>query len=167
MDELDPHTELVGRLDELTDLFRRRLLDDKEKRRALDLLHERVLVSEGLVSGSFLEPMIVDLALLFDRLDAYDGEDGGFVSSVVAELEEALRRRGVLSIVPERGTDFDPAVHEAIEASADRESSDWVVAEARKRGFAIGDRIVRPASVVVRSRASDPSIIQADGSQES
>ena len=63
-------------------------------------------------------------------------------------LMEMLRKRGVTTI-DAVGTDFDPHVHQAVayEDAPDRRDGE-VIAEFR-RGYRLGDRLVRPAMVKV------------------
>ena len=63
-------------------------------------------------------------------------------------LLELLRKRGVTAI-DAVGTDFDPHVHQAVayEDAPDKRDGE-VIAEFR-RGFRLGDRLLRPAMVKV------------------
>ena len=64
------------------------------------------------------------------------------------ELTELLRKRGVTA-VEAIGADFDPHVHQAVahEPAPDRRDGE-VIAEFR-RGYRLGDRLLRPAMVKV------------------
>jgi molecular chaperone GrpE len=63
-------------------------------------------------------------------------------------LTELLRKRGVTAIEA-LGTDFDPHIHQAVahELSPDRRDGE-VIGEFR-RGYRLGDRLLRPAMVKV------------------
>jgi len=63
-------------------------------------------------------------------------------------MMELLRRRGVKPI-QSVGADFDPRVHEAVvhEASADHREGE--VMEELRRGYMLGERLLRPAMVKV------------------
>lgn len=140
----DSVAALSTRLDELTDLFRRRLLDDKEKKRAFDALYDRLERAERELEAEAILPLVRDLLLLVDRLDAHDDGDP-FVVSIAAELLESLRRSGVEPIAMlDR---FDPGRHEVVEVIHDAE--DGAVVRQVRRGWMIGDRLLRPAHVVV------------------
>jgi molecular chaperone GrpE len=89
----------------------------------------------------------------FDRaLAADDGEDVASyrkgVELIHTKLHDVLRRQGVKAIVA-LGADFDPNVHQAVahEPSPDHRDGE-VIAELR-RGYTIGDRLLRPAMVKV------------------
>lgn len=87
----------------------------------------------------------------FERALAAPGWDANTrrgVELIHRQLLETLRRRGVepLEVV---GTRFDPAWHEAVAAEpANGRPDDEITAEVR-RGYRIGQRLLRPAQVKV------------------
>lgn len=68
------------------------------------------------------------------------------------QLEELLKGEG-LSVVPTVGQPFDPHVHEAVEQVESAEYPDGVVAEEVRKGYLLGDEMLRPARVKVSSGA--------------
>ncbi|HEY7834129.1 MAG TPA: nucleotide exchange factor GrpE [Ktedonobacterales bacterium] len=66
------------------------------------------------------------------------------------QLEELLKGEG-LSTVPAVGQPFDPHVHEAIEQVESAEYPEGVVVEEVRRGYMLGDEMLRPARVKVSS----------------
>ena len=70
------------------------------------------------------------------------------VELVHQQMTDLLRRRGVKPI-QSVGTDFDPRVHEAVvhEVSADHREGE--VMEELRRGYLLGERLLRPAMVKV------------------
>ena len=70
------------------------------------------------------------------------------VELVLQQMMDLLRRRGVKPI-QSVGADFDPRVHEAVvhEASADHREGE--VMEELRRGYMLGERLLRPAMVKV------------------
>jgi molecular chaperone GrpE len=68
------------------------------------------------------------------------------VRLVHRELEEALRREGLAEI----GTKghFDPHIHEAL-LSQPSEQDEGAILEVVQKGYTLGDRVVRPARVVI------------------
>ncbi len=70
------------------------------------------------------------------------------VELVHQQMMDLLRRRGVKPI-QSVGADFDPRVHEAVvhEASADHREGE--VMEEMRRGYMLGERLLRPAMVKV------------------
>src|SRR5439155_25573031 len=71
-------------------------------------------------------------------------EDGG--SLVHGELKDALDREGLTEI--ETNGRFDPHVHEAL-LSQPSEAEEGSVLEVVQKGYRLGDRVLRPARVVV------------------
>ena len=61
-------------------------------------------------------------------------------------MREALRREGLVEI--ERDGTFDPHVHEAL-LSQPSEQEEGAVLQVLQRGYRLGDRVLRPARVVI------------------
>jgi molecular chaperone GrpE len=64
------------------------------------------------------------------------------------QLMDLLARRGVTAIDTE-GTDFDPHVHQAVVYDPAPGHRDGEVIEELRRGYMLGDRLLRPAMVKV------------------
>lgn len=64
------------------------------------------------------------------------------------QLHDALAKLG-LQPVPARGERFDPHLHEAVEVADAADSRDGRVARELRPGYKLGDRLLRPAMVVV------------------
>jgi molecular chaperone GrpE len=101
--------------------------------------------------------MLLDELLLvvddFDRALTVDAGEGGAayrkgIELIHAKLNDLLRKQGVRPF-DAVGADFDPNLHQAVvhEESADHRDGE-VIAELRK-GYMIGDRLLRPAMVKV------------------
>lgn len=151
----------------LRDLFQRRLLEDQSRQRMYDELYRQLRFAQQGLAEQFVAPMAREILLVVDRIDAIAGQLAGESAeplvSVREELLEVLNRRGLREV----GADgeFDPRVHEAV-ARVPVERADQVgrVVEVRRPGYALEDRLLRPAQVGVgylaASRAEEP----ADGS---
>jgi molecular chaperone GrpE len=63
-------------------------------------------------------------------------------------LLDMLRKRGVTPIETV-GTDFDPEVHQAVSYEEDPQRRDGEITEEFRRGYRLGDRLLRPAMVKV------------------
>jgi molecular chaperone GrpE len=75
--------------------------------------------------------------------------------AVLDQLEAILARQGV-SRVGAPGEAFDPDRHDAIGVRDTTEAPDRAVTEVARSGFALGDRVLRPAQVIVaRAPAGD------------
>lgn len=152
----DPLAALQEEVSGLRDLFQRRLLEDKAKQRLFDELYSQVeFARKGLISQA-LEPLVRDELLLLDRLEQYVGDDREFVETVWMELTEILSRRGIHE--SHHQVAFDPRVHEAVERVEVSDEQVGMVLAVRRRGYVLGDRVLRPAQVVVGGQmaASEP-----------
>ena len=121
------------------DNYRKRI--DRERREQADQAITDLLEELLHVIDDF------DRALTADAGDDITGYRKG-VELIHAKLNEILRKRGVRPIET-LGADFDPNLHQAVihEASPDHREGE-VIAELR-RGYVIGDKLLRPAMVKV------------------
>jgi molecular chaperone GrpE len=69
-------------------------------------------------------------------------------------LLAALERAGATTIDP-YGSPFDPAEHEALLAQPDPTVDEGVVLQVHQRGFRLGDRVIRPARVVIATAPAE------------
>lgn len=154
--------EVSRRLDELADLFTRRLADDRARRLAVEELTERLRQADLGPFRQILHPFVHGVALVIDRLDRYQGADPGFAASIRDELVDVLSRHGVQEIPVADG--FDPAGHEAVDIRHDPDQPPGAVIEVRRTGFAHGGWVFRPAQVVVNA-FPEPDPEPADGDE--
>ncbi|MBM4108733.1 MAG: nucleotide exchange factor GrpE [Phycisphaerae bacterium] len=96
----------------------------------------------------------------FDHALAMDPESAsaqsviGGVRLIRDEVLKALAAHGVTLVCPERGEEFTPGRHEAVMQQKDTEFPAGRVLVTLQPGYALGDRIVRAAKVIV---SSDPT----------
>jgi molecular chaperone GrpE len=64
------------------------------------------------------------------------------------ELEKALAKQGVRPLDP-KGEKFDPHLHQAMYELATEDTPAGTVVDVMQTGYAIGDRVLRPALVAV------------------
>jgi molecular chaperone GrpE len=117
--------------------YRKRVARDQEG--LVARAHER-LVKE-------LLPVLDDLERALEAAAQHEEaklEEG--VRLVHRELVEALAREGLVEV--ETNGQFDPHVHEAL-VSQSSEQEDGSVIEVLQKGYRLGDRVLRPARVVV------------------
>ena len=88
-----------------------------------------------------------------DRALAMQPSDG--LRSVLEQMEAILAREGV-ERVGATGDRFDPELHEAISVQDSDQVPDRTVLDVARSGYRRGDRVLRPAQVVV-SRDGDRS----------
>ena len=117
--------------------YRKRVARDQES--LVARAHER-LVKE-------LLPVLDDLERALAAAEEHEEaklEEG--VRLVHQELQTALKREGLAEI--ETNGRFDPHVHEAL-LSQPSDAEEGSVIEVVQKGYRLGDRVVRPARVVV------------------
>jgi molecular chaperone GrpE len=135
--ERDEYLDALQRLKAEFDNYRKRAARDQEA--LVARAHER-LVKE-------LLPVLDDLGRALEAAEQHEEgklEEG--VKLVHRALSDALRREGLAEI----GTDgrFDPHVHEAL-LSQPSEAEEGTLLEVVQKGYLLGDRVLRPARVVV------------------
>jgi molecular chaperone GrpE len=103
------------------------------------------------------ESVLRDLLPVVDDLErALDAEAGNEAASsyrtgvelIHRQLAELLTRRGVKPI-DTLGKDFDPHLHQAVSSEAVPGARDGEIVQELRRGYILGDRLLRPAMVKV------------------
>ena len=94
--------------------------------------------------------MIIELLTVLDDLDRAraHGDLVGSFGAVADKLTGALTKLG-LKPLGAVGDLFDPAVHEAVQFGTSAEVSEPTVTAVFRSGYTLGERLVRPAVVVV------------------
>jgi molecular chaperone GrpE len=136
--ERDEYLELARRVQADFENYRKRALRDQE--RLVAHAHER-LVHE-------LLPILDDLERTLDAAERH--EEAALVEGVRL-VERSLRRLLEKEGLAEIATDgaFDPHVHEAVLVQAREGADSGAVVEVLQAGYRLGDRVVRPARVIV------------------
>ena len=78
----------------------------------------------------------------------------GGVSATLANLEKALAGQGIEPI-PAVGEPFDPNRHEALAQAPSLDHPPGTVIQEAQRGYAAGDRVLRPSQVIVATAAAE------------
>jgi molecular chaperone GrpE len=126
--------------------------DNFRKRAARD--QEALVARAGERIVKELLPVLDDLERALEAAEQHEEaklEEG--VKLVHRQLEQLLQREGLASV--ETDGKFDPHVHEALltQPSASDEGS---VIEVLQKGYRLGDRVLRPARVVVAGPKEEP-----------
>ncbi len=141
--ERDEHLNDLKRVAAEFENYRKRVLRDQES--LVARAHER-LVKE-------LLPVLDDLERALAAAEEHEEatlEEG--VRLVHRELADALAREGLAEI--ETNGVFDPHVHEAL-LSQPSDQDEGSVLEVVQKGYRLGDRVLRPARVVVAAPRED------------
>ena len=136
LDAIENVSEEIRRL---SDLFTRRLMEDKQKNVLIDT------VTNG-AQFAFIEPFLSDLILVLDRLDKEEGE---FAESLKDELKDILFRRGVSEIPVSEGEAFNPSYMKAVRMVESEEVSEVTVNVISRKGYALSGKVIRPTEVIV------------------
>jgi molecular chaperone GrpE len=133
--------ELEARYEQLEDRYKRALadLDNYRKRVARD-------VERRLEDGT--DAVLRDWLELVDSVDrAARGDDETF-APLRDQIGAILDREGIARLGIE-GEPFDPERHEAIGVRMSDEVPDRTIVDVPRSGFARGERVLRPAQVIV------------------
>jgi molecular chaperone GrpE len=136
--ERDEYLDLLQRTKADFENYRKRAVRDQE--RLVAHAHER-LVQE-------LLPVLDDLERALQAAERHEEAalvDG--VKLVQCALRKALEKEGLAEIETEGA--FDPHVHEAVLTQPGNGKESGSVLEVLQRGYRLGDRVVRPARVIV------------------
>lgn len=128
--------------------FRRRAIREKDELRTT-------------ATGRVLEdvfPVLDNLALAVNAAKQPNADLKNLVSGVemvLTQLKSALSNHGLKEINPV-GQVFDPHKHEAISHQPSKDVKEEHVLTVVRTGYALGERLLRPASVVVSSGKAKP-----------
>jgi molecular chaperone GrpE len=144
------HAVTAEQLAQMEDRYKRALADlDNYRKRSAREVDRRVEESREALLREWLEAIdSVERAL---RLQPDDRALSEGLRSVLDQMEAILARNGVTR-VGSAGERFDPERHEAIAVQPNDQVADRTVLETARSGFAMGDRVLRPAQVVVSRR---------------
>ena len=80
---------------------------------------------------------------------------------VQAQLDGFLESQGVKEAVTVVGSDFDPNIHDAMSQEVSDEHEEGKIIRVMRKGYLLGDRLIRPANVVVSKKADEVAEEQA------
>jgi molecular chaperone GrpE len=141
------HDDPAAELERLDDRYKRALADlDNYRKRTAQEVERRVAESTETLLRDWLETVdSVERALLMAEPDS---SLSAGLRAVLEQMEVILARRGVRR-VGAVGEPFDPERHEAVGVLASNDVPDRTVVEVARSGFAVGERLLRPAQVIV------------------
>ena len=150
---LDPLTRAERERDEHLDTLRRLAAEFDNYKKRIAREHEELRERAA-------ERLLRDLLPVFDDLEralaAFETADTEAIAEGVGLVHRAhrtlLERAGVAELDPQ-GDAFDPHRHEAL-LSQPSEAAEGTVIEVIQKGFLLGERVLRPARVIVSGGAS-------------
>jgi molecular chaperone GrpE len=143
-------SELRERAADLEDRYKRALADrDNYRKRSAAELERRVAEAGERVNREWLDAVdSVERALR--GIDPVNPMAEG-LRAVLEQMEAVLERQGI-SRVGAVGEPFDPELHEAVGVVETDQAPDRTVVDLARSGWATGDRVLRPAQVIVSRR---------------
>ena len=147
---LDPIASLEAEVQKYKDESLRRAaeMDNYRKRMAKELEQSRKFSNQGLLME--LLPVLDNFGM---GMQMAEQEQGSMLyqgmSMVQGQLSEFFTSQGVKAVEVEAGGDFDPNFHEAVSQEVTTEIEEGKVLRVVRRGYFIGDRLLRPANVIV------------------
>jgi molecular chaperone GrpE len=131
--------DLLSKAEEMENNWKRALADYKN-------LEKRVVEEKQEFAKYSLSTFVGELLTIIDNLEKAQEhlKDTG-VSLVLDGFKALLKKEGVLEIESYE-KDFDPLLHDAIEMG---EGAEGKIIKVLEKGYKIGNRILRPAKVVV------------------
>ena len=155
-ENLDPQAQLEG------DMLKWK---ETAMRTAADLENFRKRMSrekaEAIKFGN--QKLIEELLPVIDNFNmgmmAAEAESGSMIymgmKMVQAQLEGFLSGQGVTEAVTEVGSDFDPNIHDAMSQEESDEHEEGKIIRVMRKGYLLGDRLIRPANVVVSKKVDE------------
>ena len=146
-EELTPEQKLEAELNEQKDKYLRLMAeyDNFRKRTA----KERLELTDNVKASSVSE--ILPMMDNFERALAVECADENFkkgIDMIYKQFTDALARLGVKPMELE-GTEFDPNVATAVSTVENEELGENTVAQVLQNGYTIGEKVIRPAVVIV------------------
>lgn len=120
-----------------------------KRRMEAQLSESRQQAASNVLSRFF--PVLDDFELALENLPA-DGDGAQWAAGIQLvhrKLLGLLEAEGVTPIVTEPGESFDPNYHEALTQEEHDEYEEGAIIDVVRRGYQLGDRVLRPAQVRV------------------
>ncbi|WCR09666.1 nucleotide exchange factor GrpE [Paracoccus stylophorae] len=147
--------DMQEEIDRLTDKWKRALAEAENARKRADAARIEGREHGIAIAVEALAPALDALALGIEAArNSPDAKDPRIVAhleglrNIRTAFETGLKALGVRTIAPEK-TAFDPALHEAMQMQETEETEPGQVLIVHRPGFAIGQRLIRPARVTV------------------
>ncbi|MGI9534001.1 MAG: nucleotide exchange factor GrpE [Thermodesulfobacteriota bacterium] len=150
-DSSDNSEDLKSKYDDLYNRFIRLAAD-------FDNYKKRISKEKQDISEYGNEELIRELLTVLDNLqlaiDHYDPDSDQNsliegVKLVLSQLANILQKFGLNHIDSEKGTEFDPRSHQAVERIETSEITPGLILDELVRGYLLNERLLRPASVTV------------------
>ena len=134
-------------LDELNDRYKRVLAEfENYKKRSSK---ERETLYNSIVSDivEVFLPVVDNLENAL-KIETQDMEYKKGIELILKQFKDILKTKGVEEI-PAMGETFDPSLHEAVSSVQDPEKNAQEIVQEYRKGYKIGNRVIRHSMVVV------------------
>lgn len=145
--KVEESSKLQEQYDDLEDRYKRMMAEfDNYKKRSSK---ERDAMYHSLVAD-----IVTSLLPILDNLEKAvntNTQDEGYkqgVEMVLKQFMDTLANLGV-EVIPTVGQVFNPEYHEAVSSVQDDELGEQIIKEEFRKGYKIGDRVIRHSMVVV------------------
>lgn len=132
-------------------------VENVRRRAANDVANARKFAVEGFASESLQVRDSLELARMVEVSD----EDKGVVEKMkegldltLRQLDSAFEKFGIKAVEPEPGDKLDPELHQAMTIQESDEIAPNHIVTVIQKGYAIHDRLLRPAMVIVARSGS-------------
>lgn len=124
---------------------------------------KRVDRDRDLAARAATTKVLTEMLTVLDDIDNADrhGDLTGAFKAVADRLTGVLTKAGLAGFGA-LGDEFDPALHEAVQFSTSPDVAEQTVTTVMRRGYSLGDRLVRPAVVGVTGPGEDVEPAAAD-----
>ena len=155
-----PEEVLAQELAEAKDKYLRTLaeVDNFKKRVARERVEERAYAAQDVVTSML--PIIDNLERTLAAAQASPAQENAAlgqllkgVELVAKQMEDALRKQGVMVVEASVGQIFDPNLHQPLLQEESADAVEGAILEVLQKGYRLGDRLLRPSMVKVATRA--------------
>jgi molecular chaperone GrpE len=143
----DPLAESQAQYQQLNDKYLRTLAEYDNYRKRSQKEREGVFGDAQAMTAGLLLPVLDNLDLALQQPCA-DEEYKKGVELIAKQFREILEKMGVTEI-PAQGQPFDPRYHDAVMHVEQEELPENTVSQVLRKGYQLGDRVIRCAMVQV------------------
>lgn len=143
--------------DEHLDSLRRAAADlqNFQRRARIQAQEAREQAVRGVVTSLLMSLDTFDLALQQDPATVNAEQVFQGIRAIKGEILRQLGMHGVTAVEPRAGDEFQPGLHEAVMHEPTGAVQAGSVARSLQTGYAMGERVIRPAKVAVAAAPAD------------
>jgi len=147
----DEIQRLTQELADKNDRYLRALADYQNYQRRMD---KELVAREDDLKKKYLTEILDYQELLRQAYEDADPKPG--LKLLLSNLEKLLEKEGV-TYIDCKGKPFDHTVHHAISTVEPKDCEEGTVVEEVKKGYKLGDKLLRPCQVIVAKKKEEPT----------